>query len=224
MGVPSAVADSDLYAWANLPISREEFDEEARIQKFAYYRNCELLPGAKTILEDLQNARGKDGRKVEVAMASSSTRYSYDLKVSRPEIGAVFGKVFNDGNRILGDNTGLQAGRGKPAPDNYLLALDAINAKLDDKIKPEECLVFEDSVPGVEAGRRAGMKVVWVPHSELKTEYHARVEAVLAGRCGMGNLDVEEISQLGEIGDGHGQCLESLVDFPYHTFGIGLAQ
>ena len=42
----------------------------------------------------------------------------------------------------------------KPAPDLFLAAAD----KLD--VAPEECLVIEDSASGVEAARRAGMKVI----------------------------------------------------------------
>jgi len=184
MGVPSAVADSELYAWANLPISREEFEEGTRTQRPTIYSECELLPGVETLLADLKYARGQDGS--EIAMASSSTTRLYGLKISRPEIGDVFKNVFNESNRILGDNPGLKAGTGKPAPDIYLLALDVINAKLEHKIKPEECLVFDDSVPGVESGRRAGMRVIWVPHPELRTEYKGREEEVLAGRSGFG--------------------------------------
>jgi len=57
----------------------------------------------------------------------------------------------------------LKKGRGKPAPDKFLLELNATNLKLGEgetKIRPEECLSFEDSVQGVEAGRRTGMRVV----------------------------------------------------------------
>jgi pseudouridine-5'-monophosphatase len=128
--------------------------------------------------------------------------------------------VFTENNRILGDNPGLKPGRGKPAPDIYLLAVDAINRNLEHKIKPDECLVFEDSVPGVESGRRAGMRVIWVPHRELKTEYEGREEQVLAGRSGFAKHDGEEMEQLGEVGDGRSHCLDSLADFPYETFGI----
>jgi len=42
----------------------------------------------------------------------------------------------------------------KPAPDVYLLA-----AKTN-KVKPEECLVIEDSISGVQAAVSAGMKVI----------------------------------------------------------------
>ncbi len=44
----------------------------------------------------------------------------------------------------------------KPSPDLYLKAAERLGAK------PEECLVFEDSVPGVAAGKAAGMTVVGI--------------------------------------------------------------
>ena len=54
--------------------------------------------------------------------------------------------------------------KGKPAPDVYLLAADALG------VKPEKCLVFEDLVDGIQAGKNAGMKVcaVYDKYSESK--------------------------------------------------------
>ena len=45
----------------------------------------------------------------------------------------------------------------KPAPDVFLRAADALHAA------PEACLVLEDSINGVKAGRAAGMTVCMVP-------------------------------------------------------------
>ena len=49
--------------------------------------------------------------------------------------------------------TGSDGLKGKPAPDMYL---EAANRLLVD---PSKCLVFEDIIPGILAGKRAGMKV-----------------------------------------------------------------
>ena len=46
----------------------------------------------------------------------------------------------------------------KPAPDCYLLA--AKNLGVD----PAHCLVFEDSIPGIQAARAAGMFVIAITH------------------------------------------------------------
>lgn len=49
--------------------------------------------------------------------------------------------------------TSCDVGRGKPAPDIYLAVADRLQAA------PKSCLVFEDIVPGIQAGKAAGMKV-----------------------------------------------------------------
>jgi HAD superfamily hydrolase (TIGR01509 family) len=52
---------------------------------------------------------------------------------------------------------GDEVKHGKPAPDIFL----ATATKLD--VKPENCLVLEDSAPGVRAAIAAGMQVIMVP-------------------------------------------------------------
>jgi HAD superfamily hydrolase (TIGR01509 family) len=52
-------------------------------------------------------------------------------------------------------------GRGKPAPDMFLLAAQRLG------IPPAECVVFEDADPGIAAARAAGMTVVRVPSRDV---------------------------------------------------------
>ena len=49
--------------------------------------------------------------------------------------------------------TGSDVKKGKPAPDIYL----AVARELG--VSPENCLVFEDIIPGIQAGKAAGMRV-----------------------------------------------------------------
>lgn len=53
--------------------------------------------------------------------------------------------------------SGAEVENGKPAPDVFLLAAERLG------VKPEECLVLEDSKAGVIAGSSAGAKVIMVP-------------------------------------------------------------
>lgn len=59
-----------------------------------------------------------------------------------------------------------QVTRCKPDPEIYLKAAEAL------RLRPDECVVFEDARAGIEAGRRAGMKVValatTLPREELE--------------------------------------------------------
>ena len=49
--------------------------------------------------------------------------------------------------------TSCEVSRGKPAPDIYLAVARQLN------VSPSNCLVFEDIIPGIMAGKNAGMEV-----------------------------------------------------------------
>lgn len=49
--------------------------------------------------------------------------------------------------------TGCEVDRGKPAPDIYLKVAGVLG------VEPSKCLVFEDIIPGIQAGKSAGMRV-----------------------------------------------------------------
>lgn len=75
-------------------------------------------------------------------------------------------------------------------------------------------------MPGVEAGRRAGMRVVWCPHPELLKVYKGKEKEVLAGLAGMMKGDKSGKGKPGCLDDGWAELLFTLVDFPFEKYGI----
>ena len=98
----------------------------------------DVLPGIRDFLSWL-NEQG-----VKTAVASSSNTSSGLAK--RFDLAKHFGVVI-DGNMKLPR---------KPAPDTFLLAAKMLG------VEPKDCIVFEDSLAGIEAAVNAGMPVVAV--------------------------------------------------------------
>lgn len=227
-GRPGPQANELFHKWAQLPISHDDYFAEYSALQREHFPNAKALPGVEQLLANLGRTRWwgfsspqEQSKRVHIALATSSNRNNFALKTAH--LSDLF-SVFSAPRRVLGDDARIQPGRGKPLPDIYLLALQTINATLpptEKPITPEECLVFEDSVPGVEAGRRAGMRVIWCPHPELKKLYEGREEEILAGRTGEAGVGVDE-HQLGELGDGWGEYLATLEGFPYEKYGIAI--
>jgi HAD superfamily hydrolase (TIGR01509 family) len=77
---------------------------------------------------------------------------------------------------------GDEVGRGKPAPDTYLLAAERLG------IPARRCLAVEDSGPGCQAALAAGMMVAAVPNADTRAADFSAVDYVfpslhdLAGR------------------------------------------
>ncbi|HVF84340.1 MAG TPA: HAD family phosphatase [Abditibacteriaceae bacterium] len=71
--------------------------------------------------------------------------------------------------------TGEEVTNGKPAPDIYLLAAKKLEAA------PDNCLVVEDALAGVQAGKSAGMRVVAIPDAQFVNpeDYRGKADYIL---------------------------------------------
>ncbi|RMZ91889.1 hypothetical protein DV736_g846, partial [Chaetothyriales sp. CBS 134916] len=259
-GRPGPAASKIFRAWAQLPISEDTFQARQRELQAIEFAKVQPLPGVETLLQRLAHAHtalpnsagtspASGGRKVRLALATSSHARNFDIKTLHLQ--DLF-STFPAPLRVLGDDERIPRDRGKPLPDIYLLALRCVNEQIraegngESEVTPEECLVFEDSVPGVEAGRRAGMRVVWVPHPGLLDVYRGREEDVLAGLTGEhkeSDLDLDHSDgpasatahstghnhnqplpgspgTVGQLCDGYAEMLSSLEDFDYLKYGI----
>lgn len=103
-----------------------------------------IMPG---VVEMIEQARGQG---IQVAIGSSSPHSWVDTHAKRLGIFHYFKHL------ICQDD--VAPGRTKPNPDIYLKALEQL------KVQNTEAVVFEDSLNGVEASRRAGIFVVAVPN------------------------------------------------------------
>lgn len=121
-----------------IPESIAEIKETWRQMAMEDYRNkVPLKPGVKEFLSHLKD------RGIRIAVASSNDYGLIDAALKGKGIREYFDAII----------TACEVEKGKPAPDVYLEAAKRIG------VPPEECLVFEDIVPGIQAGRSAGMKV-----------------------------------------------------------------
>jgi HAD superfamily hydrolase (TIGR01509 family) len=101
----------------------------------------ELKPGCRELLDAATRAR------LPLAVASSSPARLITAVLDRFAIAPSFRAVVS----------GESVARPKPAPDIFLRAAAELGAA------PEGCVVLEDSLAGVTAGRAAGMTVIAVP-------------------------------------------------------------
>lgn len=99
----------------------------------------EYIPGVEAFMKDLR----AHGVKIAIVTSSNEKKMSHVYK-KHPELKA-------NVDRIL---TADMFEHSKPHPECFLLG-----AKVFDTV-PENCVVFEDSFHGLEAGNRAGMTVI----------------------------------------------------------------
>jgi beta-phosphoglucomutase len=81
--------------------------------------------------------------------------------------------------------------RGKPEPDGFVMALGRIGYLLRqrDPVLADECLVVEDTQAGIEAGHRAGMKVLAICH----TGHADDLAAADVVRDSISSLDLDDV-------------------------------
>ena len=81
----------------------------------------------------------------------------------------------------------------KPAPDCYRIALERLNEKRQgERLLPvlaSECLVIEDSPPGIESGRQAGMRTLGVTNTVSEEELRRADAEVVTARLADWTVD-----------------------------------
>jgi HAD superfamily hydrolase (TIGR01509 family) len=87
-------------------------------------------------------------KKLRIALSSSSARHWIDLILARLKIRGFFEVVVSR----------EEVKKSKPWPEIYLLTAKKLS------LTPKECLVLEDTPPGIEAAKKAGMKCLAVPN------------------------------------------------------------
>lgn len=137
-----------------LEIGNKEFDEETKL-KLAEKKNgwyveyiskmdeSEILEGVKEFLTELRE------KGVKISLGSVSKNAMTILK--NINLLPYFDTVI-DGTKVT---------NAKPDPEVFLKAAEELG------LKPEECCVFEDAVAGIEAARRANMKVIGVGSPDI---------------------------------------------------------
>ena len=120
------------------PAEKEKMRDEFLIEPF---RNCKFKKGAKELTHKCKYDLG-----LKTAIATGSSKYNFDNKVYNLK------QWLNDDIDIVITSDNIK--RGKPAPDIFILAAQELG------LQPNECIVFEDGLPGVKAAISAGVRIV----------------------------------------------------------------
>ncbi|KAJ3156106.1 Pseudouridine-5'-phosphatase [Geranomyces michiganensis] len=133
----------------NVPITLEQYQNEMAALQVQRWPKADLMPGVENLIRHLK------AHNIPMAVATSSTRPKFELKITRHrELFALFDSV------TCGDDPEVK--NGKPAPDIFLVAKKRIGDPHASK-----CLVFEDAVNGIQAAKAAGMHCVWIPDANM---------------------------------------------------------
>jgi beta-phosphoglucomutase family hydrolase len=132
----------DILKWTDDPeqIRNLSLRKEALYREVIREQGIAPLPGVGAWLEALRAAS------VPCAIASSTHRENITCTLGLIGFERYFAAIVSSEDVTCG----------KPAPDVFLLAARKVNTP------PARCVVFEDAHVGIEAARRAGMKVVGV--------------------------------------------------------------
>ena len=140
-----------------LPDSLETI--KADWNRMAWDKYTHEVPLKKGVLELLQFCRRQG---IKMGIATSNSRELVENIVAVHHLEHFFTCIV----------TGCDVAKGKPAPDIYLAAAKFL------KVVPANCLVFEDIVHGIQAGKAAGMKVCAV--YDKYSEYQEAEKKILA--------------------------------------------
>ena len=113
-----------------------------------------IFPGVTAFVRDAAT-------RVPLAVASGALRHEIELILAQAGLAEFFAAIVS----------AEDVRAGKPSPEGFLRALERLRARLPD-LAPGACLAIEDSQPGIESARRAGMRCLAVTNSYPAAELH----------------------------------------------------
>jgi beta-phosphoglucomutase len=119
---------------------------EAYLEDVHRMTEADLLPGVRRFLEECRAA----GLKTALGSASKNAR----LILERVQLLPLFDAIID----------GTDVANAKPDPEVFLKGAEALG------VAPEECVVFEDAVAGLEAARNGGMHCIGVGDATILSE------------------------------------------------------
>ena len=139
------------------------FDSEKHLEAWREFskrlrEHTVLAPGAVDFLDFLKE------NNIPRTIATMSEKDNVDFYIEEFQLA----KWFNIDKIVYADGT-LP---GKPAPDIYIKAAKVLN------LKPEECIVVEDAVSGIEAARAAGIGKIIAMASMESVDLYKNIPAV----------------------------------------------
>ena len=152
LGSPELVTAKIIVDTFEVKLTPEEFLEKRNAITPEYFKKCPFIEGAKEITDKF-----KKELKFKTALATSSAKINFDYKTFNKKewIKEDFDAI------VLGDDKRIK--NGKPAPDIFILAAKEIG------LKPNECIIFEDSIGGMKAAISSGAKIViGIPDPHLR--------------------------------------------------------
>ena len=148
-------ADFLLSFFPDIPLDLNSYLEQSGRMQKALWPTVTPLPGVHKLVHHLKK------HKIPIAIATGTSRRSYNLKTAHLQ--SLF-ECF-EGKVVCGDHKHNM--KNKPAPDIFITtAREMLNRDVGHPEVPEtnihiherrKGLVFEDGLPGVQAGKRAGM-------------------------------------------------------------------
>jgi HAD superfamily hydrolase (TIGR01509 family) len=121
-------------------------------------QNLIIFPGVRELVRDAATRH-------RLAIASGALRHEIEFILEQAGIRKEFEHI----------TSAVDVERGKPDPEGFLHALASLNRKTpsgERQLTADDCLVIEDSLPGIQAARAAGMKVLAVANTHTIQDLH----------------------------------------------------
>lgn len=151
-GISRRKSIEQIIAWGNIKLTDEEIDSYMEQKNTWYLEHInkmtpnDVLPGADRFLKECK-AIG-----YRLALGSASKNAMSILK--KLELIPLFDAII-DGNK---------AQKSKPDPQVFLLGAEGLG------LPPEQCIVFEDAIAGIQAAHNGNMLAVGIGQPEILTE------------------------------------------------------